>query len=169
MTARRPAQEQGAGLEDFANFFRQNHSRVLAFLTYMGVDRPTAEEAVQEAFVQLSLRWNEVESPKSWLRTVSYRYVLRNRRRLGRDIEVPSSLISPELDSIHQDTYLTEETERVVAAIRSLPPQQRAIMAFTLDGYTPAEISKEIGVRAETVRSNLRKARQSLKTLLLLE
>ncbi|MEU4043399.1 RNA polymerase sigma factor [Streptomyces antibioticus] len=164
MTARHPAQEQGAGLEDFANFYRQNHSRVVAFLTYMGVDRPTAEEAAQEAFVQLSRRWTEIESPKSWLRTVSYRYALRNRHR---DIEVPSSLIAPELDSIHQDTYLTEETERVVAAIRSLPPQQRAIMALTLDGYTPAEISKEIGVRAETVRSNLRKARQSLKTRLL--
>ncbi|MCL8014633.1 sigma-70 family RNA polymerase sigma factor [Streptomyces sp. AS02] len=166
MTARHPAKEQEAGLEDFTDFYKRNLGRVIAFLLYMDVDRLTAEEAAQEAFTQLAQNWSEIKSPKSWLRTVSFRYALRNRQRMSREIEVPSSLLSSDLDSSYEDTYMTEETQTVLAAIRLLPPQQRMIMALTLDGYTPTEISEEMGMLAETVRSNLRKARQNLKNRL---
>ena len=39
-------------------------------------------------------------------------------------------------------------------------------MAWTLDGYTPAQIANELGITAEAVRSSLKKARRTLAAYL---
>jgi RNA polymerase sigma-70 factor (ECF subfamily) len=39
-------------------------------------------------------------------------------------------------------------------------------MAWTLDGYTPAQIAEELQITAEATRSSLKKARRTLATYL---
>ena len=50
----------------------------------------------------------------------------------------------------------------VLEAIKRLPPAQRRVMAWSFDGYSPAEIAAILGEDALTVRSNLRHARRQL-------
>ena len=47
-----------------------------------------------------------------------------------------------------------------------LPLRQRQVMAWTLDGYTPAQIADELQITAEAARSSLKKARRTLATYL---
>ena len=59
-----------------------------------------------------------------------------------------------------------EETQYVLDVLRALPRAQREVMAWTVDGYEPAEIAELIGKNPATVRTNLRHARKALLRLL---
>jgi RNA polymerase sigma factor (sigma-70 family) len=61
---------------------------------------------------------------------------------------------------------IKEQTRFVLQVLRSLPPQQRAVMAWTIDGFTPAEIAEQLECDPAAVRKNLQRARESLKRTL---
>lgn len=84
-------------------------------------DRTTAEDVAQEAFTRLFVNWAKVsqyERPGAWVRRVAIRLAVRHARRdrmrilLLRWVEPPH-----ESDAADPD---------LMAAIRELPPQQRA-------------------------------------------
>ena len=54
----------------------------------------------------------------------------------------------------------------MLAALAALPPKQREVMAWCIDGYSPAEIAGELGADPAAVRQNLAKARKNLKQML---
>ncbi len=58
------------------------------------------------------------------------------------------------------------EAESVMQMLRTLPLEQREVMAWTIDGYTPSQIAAATNREAATVRSHLRHARTSLKNQL---
>ncbi|MFF4402264.1 sigma factor-like helix-turn-helix DNA-binding protein [Streptomyces sp. NPDC001480] len=45
--------------------------------------------------------------------------------------------------------------------LRRLPPRQRQVLSWTLAGFTPTDIADHLGLSAETVRANLKKARRT--------
>jgi DNA-directed RNA polymerase specialized sigma24 family protein len=45
--------------------------------------------------------------------------------------------------------------------LRSLPPRQRQVLAWSLAGFTPGDIAEHLDLPADTVRANLRKARRA--------
>ncbi|MFE0378291.1 RNA polymerase sigma factor [Streptomyces inhibens] len=47
-----------------------------------------------------------------------------------------------------------------------LPVLQRTVMAFEIDGATPAQTAEALGVPSANVRQNLRRARHSLERIL---
>jgi RNA polymerase sigma factor (sigma-70 family) len=57
---------------------------------------------------------------------------------------------------------LGEEGRRVMAALNTLPPKQREVMAWIIDGFGAAEIARELGVSPESIRQNHAKARKNL-------
>jgi RNA polymerase sigma factor (sigma-70 family) len=50
----------------------------------------------------------------------------------------------------------------VLAALQALPPRQRQVMAWIIDGFGAAEIARELGVSPESVRQSHAKARKNL-------
>jgi DNA-directed RNA polymerase specialized sigma24 family protein len=60
---------------------------------------------------------------------------------------------------------LRDEAREVIEMVGLLPPAQREIMAFRIDDYTPSEIAELVGNDPQTVRSNLRAARQTLAAI----
>jgi DNA-directed RNA polymerase specialized sigma24 family protein len=51
---------------------------------------------------------------------------------------------------------------QVLAALQALPPRQRQVMAWIIDGFGAAEIARELGVSPESVRQSYAKARKNL-------
>jgi RNA polymerase sigma factor (sigma-70 family) len=68
--------------------------------------------------------------------------------------------------SAASEAELHDEARVVLAALADLPPKQRQVMAWSIDGFSPAEIAGELDVDPATVRQNLAKARKNLKQLL---
>jgi RNA polymerase sigma factor (sigma-70 family) len=113
-----------------------------------------AEEIVQDSFVEISRRFDELERPGAYLRTVVVsrcRSVLRRRR----------------LMHVHPPTRppdLTPETESLWDLLEQLPEEQRiAVVLKYYCGLRAAEIADIVDRPAATVRSHLRRALAALR------
>ncbi|WP_084557636.1 sigma-70 family RNA polymerase sigma factor [Couchioplanes caeruleus] len=99
-------------------------------------------------------------TPRAWARRVAARELARRVAEL--DYEILTDQVPERPALLANNADLSEQSRRIVAAIQELPPRQRQIMAWTYDGYAPAEIAEELDITPEAVRSSLRKARRSL-------
>jgi RNA polymerase sigma-70 factor (ECF subfamily) len=77
------------------------------------------------------------------------------------DEELPDDGLLPEVQAIAAD-----ERNRLLAAVRRLPPAYRDPAVLTLEDLTPAEIAIVIGISPELVAVRLSRARVLLRTLL---
>jgi RNA polymerase sigma factor (sigma-70 family) len=154
---------------DFEAFVGGHSARLVKSLALITFDRGLAEDAAQEASLQLYLHWREVpgmRDPAAWLyrvgmnRCKNYRRALsRTARlidRLGRSVEGEQCLPgqwSPETD--------------FVALFQPLPKRQRTAVALHyLAGFSTSEIAQTMGISEGAVGSHLHKARGSLRKVL---
>ena len=66
------------------------------------------------------------------------------------------------------DTLLTEalRRERLLAAVRRLPPAQRQVVTMSLEGLTTSEIAEVLGVTDNSIAIRLTRARKALREIL---
>lgn len=159
-----PAIDQAARDEEFELFYRVEMPRLVGFLIVRGAEAALAADIAQETMVGAYQRWNDLDAPRGWVRTVAQR---RWARLVGRQhveepaeqVPEPSGLLSPsEADVINQ-------RHDVLAKLAGLSPAEREVMAFSFDGYQPNEIAGLLGKKAATVRSLLRQARATLREI----
>lgn len=146
---------------EFALFYYHHVAGLIRFVMRLGATPHEAADAVHTAFTEAFPRWAQITAPNAWLRTVAARSYLR--QTAGR--EHPTALI-PDLpgDASPLDAVtLKEEEQRVYVALASLPPRQRHVMAWHLDGFTHSEIASALGITPEAVRQNYARARAALK------
>lgn len=155
--------------EGFSEFFRQEHRRLVGFVMKLGAQRGTAEDVAQAAFMEAYQGWREIRSPRAWVRKVATRTYLKGLdERLVLDDAVDEVMLVDERDLAD---YVVQ-CDRVLAALRLLPEGQRVVMAWTMDGYPPSAIARELSearqcsVAPESVRKNLQRARENLKSIL---
>ncbi|GAA1903240.1 SigE family RNA polymerase sigma factor [Streptomyces sodiiphilus] len=146
--------------EEFSAFYRADISRLAGFLMWLGAGAATAADIAQETMTKAYRRWPDLENPAAWVRTVASRALVRRisdvREHPVGSLPEPSPLL-PHPDSTAQ----WEEHQETLRVLRRLPPRQRQVLAWTLDGYTPAEIARELRMTPEAVRANLMKARRA--------
>lgn len=150
---------------DLEAFYAGVYTRLVATVGAVAGDRHEGEEAVQEAFIRLIGRWEQVsryEDPEAWMRKVALGYVSNRRRkarngvravlRLGR----PATAPGPDPDAVD-----------VQRALRLLPQAQRMVVVLHyymgLDG---PQIARELDIPIGTVKARLSRARQALLPLL---
>lgn len=146
--------------EQFAAFYRANTRGLVAFLVTQGVSVPVAADIVQDTMLKAYQRWNDLRDPRAWARTVASRELVRRiasvEEKLVEQVPEPSSLLS-DPDAIAE----WEHCYDLLPLLRSLPPRQRQVLAWTLDGFTPDDIAQQLRITSEAVRSNLWKARRA--------
>ena len=153
------------GDDDFEAFVRRAMPRLLATAVLYCGHRQRAEDAVQEALVEVYGRWSSLRSPEAYAETVV-------RRRLARDGRRWWSRWKPvEIDSVPMPAASTVESEANVRAIlyalTLLPRRQRQILVMAaLRQMSHREISEELGVSVGTVGPTLAKARARVAALL---
>ncbi|MGI5338567.1 RNA polymerase sigma factor [Streptomyces sp. CA-181903] len=150
-----------AGRSEFASFYAQTMPRLVVFVLRHGADVHEAAEAAQAAFVQAWERWETIEHPNAWLRTVAFRHLLRLRdRREGpfQNLEDPPGGVCP-LERIELDA----QEALVLKVLADLPMQQRRVFAWIYDGFSARETAELLKITPEAVRQNLARARKSLR------
>jgi RNA polymerase sigma factor (sigma-70 family) len=150
---------------DFDDLYRRDWARLCRFVFVLGATWEEACDVAQDAYVKL-LRKFDVKCPEAWVRKVATRGLLDLRRKRRKQDAALDHMCSYQCSSF-QPTYHTEETERALKLLQSLPPRQRTVMAWTLDGYEPKEIATFIGTSSNAVCANLRLARRRLEDMIM--
>ena len=158
-------QHAGDSAEAAVGALYQSHAVGLIRLAYLILgDRPSAEDAVQDAFCGLYRHWDRLADPDralAYVRTAvlnGCRSALR-RRALGRRL----TTYQPPGASAEAAALTNEERQEVMRAVRRLPARQREalVLRFYLDLPEP-EIARIMGLRPGSVRSATHRALKAL-------
>ncbi|MGQ0774516.1 MAG: RNA polymerase sigma factor [Pseudonocardiales bacterium] len=149
----------------FSAFYRQFTPTLVAWLIWQGARLPVAADVAQETMIKAYRNWSTISQPAAWARRVASRELARHIARIEEDpvddVGERSALLPP-----LTDVAAWEQQHEVLRVLERLPPRQRQVMAWTLDGYSPAQIADELGITAEAARSSLKKARRTLAAYL---
>jgi DNA-directed RNA polymerase specialized sigma24 family protein len=150
---------------EFISFYDQEHLLLVRFLMNAGASLPAAEDAMQEAFADAwalvqSGNWERVENPAGWIRVVGLRKYYRQRDRAGRELPVPDFAVAPSPAPCPAD--LAGEARSVLAALHSLPADERVALAFQIDGFSCRETADHLRITEQKTRDLRKKARRNL-------
>nr|BFE61015.1 sigma-70 family RNA polymerase sigma factor [Dactylosporangium thailandense] len=150
--------------EDFDKFFRTQYPRLVKHLMTLGTGSEEAKDAASEAMIEAYRQWDTIDCPAAWVRVVARRTAAHNaeRDREGLRRSVVSHLATVAGRALQEPAFLEEDQRTVLNLLASLPARQRTVMAWHLDGFTPEETARHLGMRPATVRSHLRHARRGL-------
>jgi DNA-directed RNA polymerase specialized sigma24 family protein len=88
------------------------------------------------------------------------------RRREFPVEEFAESLLRDDISDLADGAAERDAVDRVVAAMRSLPAEQReAVLAVTIYGLTTAELSRATGVPLGTAKTRIRLGLRKLRAL----
>ncbi|MET0423168.1 MAG: sigma-70 family RNA polymerase sigma factor [Actinoplanes sp.] len=150
---------------DFEDFYVSSSSRVLGHVSRLTGNRAEAEDAVAEAYARAWQRWPAVsaaESPEAWVRRVATRIAISGwRKGVNRLRAHHREITGPDLDGMSPDRV------DLMRALRTISPaQRRAIVLHHLVGLSVADIARETGTPAGTVKARLSRGRKVLASLL---
>lgn len=138
---------------------RQGRLRRAAYL--MCGDADQAEDLLQEALIALADRWEKVEHPDAFVRTVIYRQRVSWWRRTRRELTVDHL---PERGQDDGADRRAREAE-VHDVLRTLPPRQRAALVLRyFEDLTEAQAAEVMGVAVGTVKSLSHQAIARMRT-----
>ena len=150
-------------LEAFELFYKDNSGPVFRALLAGTLNRAAAEDATAEAFARALAHWDRVAShpnPQAWVLRVAWNHHRSSWRRWEARWSAEQQEPSPPPPEPWVDPDL-------VAAIRGLPKGQReVIVLLALGELTPTEIAGVLGRAVGTVRSQLFRARMTLRQVL---
>ena len=157
-----PAGSGGLRDAEFAEFFRAEHKKLIRFVIAIGAGGDEAAEIAQVTFFKAFENWDLIRSPRAWIRRVAVNELAAARQAARRETPQATLPDAPEPVSTALAVELTEEARQVLVALQALPPRQRQVMAWMIDGFGAAEIAREQGVSADSVRQSYAKARKNL-------
>ena len=132
-----------------------------------GGSRELTEDIVQESYLRALDHWNRKttpDSPLAWLRRVARNILIDFLRQKKWDSKVDLNLIPDKGHRTFEDQIKSLE---IFLAISSLGRKKAKILdAFYFDGMSVKEVANELAISEKAVEGQLRRARQSLKSLL---
>ncbi|WDZ83243.1 RNA polymerase sigma factor [Micromonospora cathayae] len=146
----------------FSAFYRDEVGKLVAFLVWQGASVADAADVAQETMRRALEQWVTIHRPGPWTRRVASR---EYARRVAGLPEVPADDLTdrnPLLRAPASEIAAWEARQEELRLLGHLPGRQRQVMAWTLEGYQPAEIAEQLRMTPEAVRSSLRKARRTL-------
>lgn len=139
------------------------HAEYARLVRVLGVafDPADAADAVQEAFIAADRRWRVVSTysdPAGWVRRVAINRLLNGRRNNRRRAEILAT-VRPVAD-----VDLGDELLGLRRSFAALPDRIRVTATLFYMADLPVEqIAEQMGISANTVKSNLHDARTRLR------
>ena len=145
------------------SLFDRWYPPLVRFLFARVGDVDLAEDIAQEAFVRLIER--SPREPKAWLFTVAAN-LATDHSRLARGRAQHLALVAGESPIGEEDPAAellrAEETSRVRQALAALSERDRSLLLLHHDGFSYAEIARQLGVAASSVGPLLTRAQRRL-------
>ena len=147
---------------DFTAFFAEEHRGLFKALYFVTGNRADAAELMQDAFLKLWERWDQIEridDPTGYLFRVAlngFRMRTRAGVRATRRL-VPIASSSDPFDEID----LREDVRRMLLDLS--PRQRAALVLLDMYGYGSEEAARIMGIRPSTVRALATQGRAVLR------
>jgi RNA polymerase sigma-70 factor (ECF subfamily) len=146
----------------FDTFFEEEHERLFKALYFVTGSRHDAEELMQDAFLKLWERWNEIHKisdPTAYL----FRVALNGFRMRRRSAAMMLRKVLPIPES--RDGFAEAEMRADVRQLLlELTPRQRAALVLVdLLGYPSEQAARILRVRPSTVRALATQGRRALR------
>ena len=130
------------------------------------MDRASAEDAAQEAFVECFLSIRTLRHPAAfagWLRRIVFKHCdrIKRRRREESEIELERLRARP-VDEPLASMARRDDAHRLRVALVSLPLPMRSTVSLLASGVPPTEIATFLDVPLTTVRKRIHDARKRL-------
>lgn len=161
-TAEARVDSDGGG--DFDGFFRALYPRVARAAALVARDLGAGQDAAQEAFVRLFLRWHDMESPEH-ARNFVYRVAINlARSHVRKYLRVSLFGLQRSEGSVPDASGATAEWVDAVRALAHLTPRQRAcVVLVDYADIDTAAAARILGTATGTVRVHLMRGRRALR------
>lgn len=135
-------------------------------------DREVVVDVVQDTFVAMwqdARKWRGQGDVAGWLWGIAFRRLVSRLRKRHEVLLMPDwdAVGNGVLPAAEEQVLLGVEYGDLGAALRRLSPEFRAVVqACVLDGLTTREAGRLLGVRENTVKTRLHRAKAQLRTAL---
>lgn len=167
---------QGGDGTAFAGLVRHCYQQIYRWAWVQTGDPDDADDVTQEVLVVLHRKLKTYTGRarfSSWLFQVTRNAALQHGRKVGTLLRLKrraSEVAGDDSDSADGIAKLdgVRAADVVRTLFRELPIRQREVFDLAdLQGFSPSEIGKMLGMKAVTVRANLCKARRALRGAIL--
>lgn len=169
----KPNNKQKLTLSKFKDMYGTYHSSLIIFAEKYVQDLSLAKDIVQEVFIKV---WEKDVVFLSQNAVKSYLYTSVRNKSLdylkSKEFSVKKQLSPLEMSILESDSYfekelLMEEVSRLVhEAVNTLPYKCKEIILLSLKGLKNEQISEELSVSINTVKTQKRIAYQKLRPML---
>ncbi|MFF8971757.1 RNA polymerase sigma factor [Streptomyces sp. NPDC014995] len=156
---------------DFSAFHQMHRPRYVREAQRCLGSRADAEEAVDEAFVQLAEDWPQIlrtENPAAYAWRVMKNRVIDHARARGRRATLMDTAVfeTVTLQGAEDAFEVIEQNLRLFHAISALPERQRDVIRLRYcEGYSTADVAFHLGITEAGVRSTERYAKRRLREI----
>lgn len=151
-----------AAQTEYEAFYRREFATIAVVAGTVAADRSAGEDIAQEALARAHRDWERVstlDKPGAWVRRVAINLAIGRKRRSVTEARALFRLGRPATEA----AQTRRGDPAVWAAVDSLPPRQRAVVALHyLDDLPVAEIANILQISVSATTSNLHKARANL-------
>ncbi len=148
----------GDDARDLGDLYEREGPRLWRAVFAYAQDRAVTDDAVAEAFAQCLRRGEEVRSPRAWVWATAFRLAAAELKERSRHLPLADAGVEP---------ADTDEADRLLAALRQLPRNQRAALVLRFyAGYGTDEIARVLGSSRATVRVHLSRGRSRLRGMM---
>ena len=157
-------------VEAFDSLFHKYKEKLYRFSFSLLKNHEDSKEIVQEAFVRIWEKREEIDSSKSFksfLFTISYNLVVDQLRRILKDNKYRNFLVEYfESESFELQTNIDYDTikTKIQSAVQELPEKRKQIYSLSREaGLTHKEIAAKLGVSVKTVENQINLSLKHIK------
>ena len=146
----------------FDTFFVEQHERLYKALYFVTGSRHDAEELMQDAFLRLWERWDEIgtiEDPTGYLFRIALNGFRMRRRRAA--MAIRKVIPVPERRDVYLDAEMRADVRQLLLEVT--PHQRAALVLVDLLGYPSEQAARILRVRPSTVRALATQGRRALR------
>jgi RNA polymerase sigma-70 factor (sigma-E family) len=150
---------------EFTAFVAESGPALVRMAWLLCGDRTRGEDLAQQALLRTYVAWSRVNDPLAYARRVVATARIDTWRQRRREVlSAPDELPAVAAASAADDHA---ERDRLIRALRSLPPKQRRIVVlrYLLD-LPEAEVAADLGVSLGTVKSTASRGLDRLRVML---
>jgi len=157
-----------SGKPSLRSLFDLEETNLLRFAFSITGRRVVAEEIVQEVFLQLHAKWQEVDSPRAWLYQAVKNRALNHHRKAKREVLQSDGDLTNEDKKENADRpddilVRSESTEAVRALIEQLSETDQLLIRLKyFENLKYREISERTGLTVSNVGYRLHQIMQQL-------